>query len=817
MTNIFHVSIYLLIAVSSMMLTIAEEAAFPTGLTIPAALLAWFLNEQRRSIRLKTWVANVLGVVAFLLAGTEVLYAQLEQTGFAQERRVLAGAHLLSYLTWIALFQAKQGRQYWWLLALSVMQVAVGSILTDSSTFGSLMLVFVFLALWTLSVFSLYQARFSFEHASSESGDVALQDATVVRRKRRGPVTDTAVAFAHHRPNEFQGAIQLDPNERWVNGRFVGGVVTTSLLSIGVGMVFFILIPRLWVGERYEFEDDADSALMNFTGFTDEVQLGELGQILESNRPVMQVRCYRGGDSGEELRVDQASAMLGFSEPMFRGSVMGRYSNGRWHVLEESQTVAPLLPPRPGRNRIRQHIILHDSNTRTLFGLHPVIGTSFEKGLIRPRIDVATMMLMKDDDDADADADSDVEYSLYSTAGRRGFSSPVLLEYRDVESQAIRNRIAPKFLELPDDLTRLRELAGQLDQQVSRFEQSDLSVDERIAYHIEDYLRNNPDFAYSLSADIVDGSIDPVEDFLFNRRSGHCEYYASAMALMLRAVGIPSRLISGFKGGEQNEYSGAFVVEERHAHAWVEARVNRRWRTFDPTPASRAESVEEVGSERSVFDALSGTFTMLWQQRVVRLSIDEQQNSIYTPLAEVLKAVARNLSSIFGGDSRRIIEFLTNPRRWFSIPTFIGTAVLIAVLAGLKSLWRRFVPESVGLRDWLAILRRIFRRLLSPDHTARRVEFYERFARVLAAHGLKRTLSQTPSEFAGMATIELQSRLAGAQLDGFPDNLASLFYRVRFGRQPLTSAEASELNSLLTRLEAALDRRAVQTQQDHNP
>jgi len=803
MTGIFHLSLYALVAIAAMMLSMAEGRAFPTGLTVPAALLALYLNEKRRTVRLRTLTANMLGLGAFALAGAELLYSQLEETGFVRERQVLAGAHLLSYLTWIALFQAKQGRQYWWLLALSVMHVAVGSILTQDGAFGALITVYVFLALWTLSVFSLYQARFGFERADAESDGITLPDTTAARPSDRESAS--VVQLAHHRPDEFQGAIQLDPDEHWVNSRFVLGVLSTSLMSLGVGMVFFVLIPRVWVGRQHEFENEFDAPLRSYTGFTNEVQLGELGQILESNRPVMQVRCSRA-DTGEEISVEQAGRMMGFSEPLFRGSVMGRYENGRWHVLEESQTAAALVPPRDHRNRIQQRIILHDSDTRTLFGMHPIVGASIDKGLIRPRIDVATMILMRDDQEQAAEGDGDVEYSLYAYAGRRR-TGPWLFEYRDVTAMQIRRRILPKFLELPGELPRLRQLATELDSQVDRFAQSAEPVDQRIAHRIEDYLGHNPEFTYSLRAAVVDGSIDPVEDFLFNRKSGHCEYYASAMALLLRAVGIPSRLVSGFKGGEQDTYSGAYVVEERHAHAWVEAFINGRWRTFDPTPAARAESVKDVGSGRSVISSASTFFTALWQQRIVRLSIDEQQQQIYSPLSEVLRQMARNVSNLFGGDSRRLTEILSDPRRWFSVPMFVGTAVVLGMIFLVRRLWRKLFPESRSLRDWFAVLRRAFRRILSPDESAIRIEFYERFAKLLARQGLVRQAAQTPGEFAEIASQELAARLTAAELDGIPDNLAALFYRVRFGREPLSIDEATRLNSVLGRLETALAER----------
>lgn len=567
-------------------------------------------------------------------------------------------------------------------------------------------------------------------------------------------------------------------------------------------MIFFVLIPRVWVGREFQFDDDYDAPLRNFTGFTNEVQLGELGQILESNRPVMQVRCS-DPKAGREIPVEQAARMMGYAEPLFRGSVMGRYENGRWHVLKESQTVAPLVPPREPNNRILQRIILHDARSRTLFGMHPIVNASFDQGLIRPRIDVATMILLRDEEDSGPD-EGDIEYAVYSYSGRRRRPGPLLFEYRDVTAARIRDRILPRFLELPEGLERLRGLARELDRQVNRFDGSEQAVDERIAYRIEDYLGHNPDFTYSLRAEIVDPSIDPVEDFLFNRRSGHCEYYASAMALLLRAVGIPSRLVSGFKGGEQHAYSGAFVVEERHAHAWVEARINGRWRTFDPTPAGRNDSVQEVGRGRTLYSSARNFLTALWQQRIVRLSMEEQQQQIYLPLTEVLKQMAKNVSDLAGADSQRALEILMNPRRWFSIPVFVGTAVFLSLLFLLRRLWRRLFPENRSLREWLTLLKRSLHRLTAAGPQTQRVEFYERLVKLLARHGLARHPAQTPQEFAVSAAGVLATRQAAASLQSTPEELTLLFYRVRFGQQPLTADETDRLDTLLHRLEAAL-------------
>src|SRR5262249_54963867 len=90
---------------------------------------------------------------------------------------------------------------------------------------------------------------------------------------------------------------------------------------------------------------------------------------------------------------------------------------------------------------------------------------------------------------------------------------------------------------------------------------------------LEGFLRDSGQFRYSLHMEQIDSDLDPVEDFLVKRKEGHCEYFASALALMLRAIDIPARVINGFKGGDWNELTQTMNVRQKHAHSWVEAYV----------------------------------------------------------------------------------------------------------------------------------------------------------------------------------------------------------------------------------------------------
>lgn len=809
MTSVFQVSLYLVVALAGLLLAIGEERLFPAPLTVPLAAVAFVINERLRWLRLTVNQANVLGVLAFVLSGIEIWQATFSdiESGLVREQQVLAGAHMLTWLTWIALFQSKQGRQYWWLLGLSVMHVAIAAILTDSGVFGGLLLIFVFLTLWTMAVYLLYLARYSFEQAGPEAGGLAFDTVSMVHTHRSQAGSPTGdIAMPWRQAGEFRGSIQLDPDERWINSRFVAGLITTSLLSLFVGLLFFVLIPRLWVRGQDMEDSDFDTPIRTVTGFTDEVQLGEIGQILESTDPVFEVHCT-DAETGRERHLPEVARLFGYEEPLFRGSAMGRYEKGRWHVLAESRNVTSLLPPQRINNSVRFHYVLHDQSSRTLFAMHPAYQADIRPELISPVIDIATSILMRGDEDRSGNR---LEYAFVTRVPGRVPPWPRIARVRELRALTTQMSVMPKLLALPPGLDRLQAQALQIASEASPPGPFGTRNQEAVANAILAWLRDSGQFTYTLKADVQDPTIDPVEDFLFNRKTGHCEYYASAMTLMLRAAGIPSRLISGFKGGDALPYSGRFVVQQRHAHAWVEAWVNDDWQTYDPTPfAEREESVQQIGEERNPVARLQEIFTGLWQQRVVRLTFEEQQHQLYAPVGAVLREVVRTATGPLGETGSRIRSFLDDPRRWFSPETFIGTAMVLVVLSALRRVIRHYLPEG-GLTGWVwSAIVRLWNRLREPRGNES-IEFYQRFTRILARHGLRRQRSQTQLEFAEAARDRLASQLPDSLLP-LPVELTQLFYRVRFGNLALTEQERRWLDDRLKDLESGLKRRPPRT------
>jgi hypothetical protein len=110
-------------------------------------------------------------------------------------------------------------------------------------------------------------------------------------------------------------------------------------------------------------------------------------------------------------------------------------------------------------------------------------------------------------------------------------------------------------------------------------------------------------------------ALDPIVDFLTVHRSGHCEMFASSMALLLRTVEVPTRVVGGYLVRETNQFTGRAVVRDRNAHAWVEAWYDGAWHTWDPTPMS-----ETFARRPTMLDHVLEAFSFITELSLVHLA-----------------------------------------------------------------------------------------------------------------------------------------------------------------------------------------------------
>jgi hypothetical protein len=375
------------------------------------------------------------------------------------------------------------------------------------------------------------------------------------------------------------------------------------------------------------------------------------------------------------------------------------------------------------------------------------------------RVTGAYRALQVDAGGAVSDVDTQRSVNIYEADS--DISRPSAGQLR--EAGELLPKFALSYLQLPELDARIPRLAVQITASSSN------NYDKAVA--LERYLQSHYGYTLQLPRAPV---ADPLANFLFERRQGHCEYFASSMAVMLRTLRIPSRVVNGFRSEEFNDLSGNYVVRAKNAHAWVEAYFpGYGWVTFDPTPGGAVGSPQGWGRAMLYLDAAAS----FWREWVVSYDASHQYilgQSVLSGTrtswerarmwARLRYARLMNLAR----KSQRGVEH--SPGRWLGA----GLAVtgLLLVLANIARIARMI--RTRGLRAHPE---------RSPDQAA--VMWYERMARYLARRGVRKTTSQTAQEF--VRVIE-EGRLR-TQVGKFTDAYES----ARFGDSPDDAVRLPEL------------------------
>ncbi len=279
------------------------------------------------------------------------------------------------------------------------------------------------------------------------------------------------------------------------------------------------------------------------------------------------------------------------------------------------------------------------------------------------------------------------------------------------------------------------------------------------ARSIESYLKTTFGYTLSLPEERAD---DPLAQFLFERQEGHCEYFASAMAVMLRTLGIPARLVNGFAGGAYNPLSGMHVIRSSDAHSWVEAYIPRYgWLEFDPTPVNPdAVAGPWLSQAWMVWDALQSA----WLDWVVDYD-SGRQRELARGFAQRSESAA--LSALLSVDA--IYQWA----RWFWKRLTTGLELERPSLdpdAEPLMVWLTAIT-IVGGAVWLSIWRFRSGRASGREEFSS-VKLYRRAIRVLERGGVKRRDSETPQE--------LLARVSDPHLRGVMTDVTAAYLAARF-------------------------------------
>ena len=744
--------------------SLVYRASFYIMMTVATTILCGDASDSRLDWFLPAGVA-IAGLVAFLtvdqvgrwglprdlanllaVATLGLLYLEYKSDD-SQTIRCLG--HWMVYLQLIKYFLPKTAEDDWFLFLLGLTQVLIGSVINSGDMVGLWLFCWALLAVWVLGLFFLQ------------------------REGRRFPMETSAGAAST--------SLAADPYRGLFDLPFVGSTLRGLGLTLLLGGLVFLLLPRQIGATRAR---TTGTMSRHLTGFDDEVKLGQLGEILENDSVVMTVEF-----SDENHIPIQVSG-----EPLFRGVTLIHYDKGRWRrQLQRSLQMIVSLPffHNAGPNKravVRQVIKLEPNDSPTLFAMRPILELAAPTRL-PPYL-------------------NPTDGTIFRPESRGGYDYEVLSDGSSPEgSQEGEDAVPPDRVktleEIPEALKiRFRQIALPLVEKLPEEGTEALTARARA---VESYLRDSGQFHYTLEMGVNDSSLDPVEDFLINRKKGHCEYFSSALALLLRSIDIPARVVNGFKGGDWNNLTQSMYVRQKHAHSWVEAYVGHDaknspiWITLDATPVvDRDESVAQVGGLTTSIRPVTDLIRYVWVFYILGYDSARQNRLLYAPIRLTIQNV-RHGYAILWAWSKEAFAHLFNFQSlssFISIKGFLVSfatlllAVLVVNLAvslgkRLLKWWRGPTEDSAGVTAGIL--------------------FYRRLAQLLAEFDLERAPAETQNEFALRASRFLTGQPAQVQsVADVPQKIVEAFYRVRFGHRDLDPDTLKELEADLDHLQTRL-------------
>jgi len=839
--RLLQINVAVLAVLATVLLGLGQANAYLPLVALFAATVSLVFTDTFGWFRLNRSVANLFALVA-------AVYSLSSFIRFDKEQQLLSIANLLVYLQFILLFQHKSPRVYWQLMVLGLLQVVVAVALSLDAMSSVLIVAYMVAGVSALTLFFLHRESLRVTRKLPRT-------ILTMRGSRTKPQKRVSPSELLTKP---QAVFDANPNalaKRVLGGRLIRQIAAMSALSLLFATVLFYTVPRhgdsIWQGPG-----SRRSAKVGFSGMQG-ISFEEEGLIEENNDPVLRV-AFRDHKTGKRYTV--------VGRPYLRGTVLMHYSasENRWwqRVHPHSPTGArELHSPPANAELVRQEVVMEPSDGKFLFSVYPWWryerhderrDKRYESGIaydnVNQKLSIPRRGLNHDG--------GPLRYTLLTDAFRSGWqlrATPFLHDPHRQSSRRMSDRsrghltdmnvdTRPHRRENMLDMMRFPQLRVEAKRIIDAAPEVDPGNHLQVAKALEDHFRASGQYTYSLDFRNIkrDPNLDPMEDFVANHRSGHCEYFAGALALMLRSQKIPARIVVGFAGGEYNPMGGFYQVRAKDAHAWVEAYIEPEhfdeemplpdganiagvWYRLDPTPAADGEESDLAGdfSVMRKVDQFLDYFRFVWADYVIGLDKERQQQAVYGNLpdeqpdafgGEQLRSwmdrTARNLGIAGTGENGKL------KIRWTVVAGVLAGLVLLAFMirrlsrsdarAGRKSLLRRLVsrmvatvlPQAAGLSDAQAQRTR---------RNAAQLEFYARLARLVAPLGLVRKEGQTQQEFAEMVRSRLVQLQQSDSIAALPVKIVEVFYRIRFGGAALDTQEQENVEQALSKLEEALN------------
>ncbi len=537
-------------------------------------------------------------------------------------------------------------------------------------------------------------------------------------------------------------------------GRLPATAVILIAFIIMLSVPMFFLLPRVGGAPLGGNQNGVSTA----SGFSDSVRLGGIGNIQQNDQIVMRVRIEGEGANASGLK--------------WRGIALDTFDNRTWSKsktaketkVRTDRDIIQIDYATDRENLTVQTVYLEPLDTPVLFALPRAVGVQGN-----------FPALFKDKNGS----------ITFNRSGER-------VSYKVLSDRALPSAAdlrADRAL-IHDDLTNYLQVPEEIDPRIGRLA-AQITEGARNRYDAakatESYLQNS--FGYTLEQKA--SGDQPLADFLFNVREGHCEYFATAMAVMLRTEGIATRVVNGFSQGEYNDTADVWVVRQKNAHSWVEVYFPGEdvWVPFDPTPFSGQVPGDSSAGITATFSKYIEAFETFWIQYFVAFD-NQEQRSLFTSVKRGVADYQSKTSGWLRRATGQAYDWWAELRGDKGLEASLaaagrGALYLVASLIGLVLIvW--LYRKIARMKIWGTLWERLF------GHPHRSVVlFYERMLQAMAEKGMIREPHQTPVEF--------------AYAIGMPEavQITEKYNRVRFGDKGLSGTEADEIEAWLQQLEAS--------------
>jgi len=794
-------------AIASLLVGLGQESWYLPILVCTCAITAYFCTDKLGLIHLPRYVVYTGMIVGAALAGYE--YATQMRSN-----QLLWVGNLLVYVQIPLYFQKKEKRVFEQWGVFLLLELVVAALVNDNVLYGLMMLPVLAVGSAALIALAEYASYERHNESHSESTSILTRFLHWIGVEKIASRGDSGLNLT-----ATGSSFNSDSNYEFRPSRWRSSIIPFALTMLVFSVGYFYMLPRLYSDS---FDGEGFGWGGNRVGFSEQISLQFVGNLLRNESPAFRMSMINQATT-KTYRPNQP--------PYIRGTAVHRYVDGPgrgfWQpnegdnfgvklgnlrdLMTQQECDDALLTK---RDTVRVNVAERSPFGTVVCSIPPY--AQLENSPFRTsRRDWRLLDLRTNFAGANPPKR---RYSFLTYAFYSGQESPILEEQADVFQDKPADSFASygkSVMEFPASLEVVRPL---IDRVLSA---SDKPLEGKLAkaLYFENYLANSNQYEYTLSlTGPRDPGIDPIADFLLNKKRGHCQYFASSLALILRSQGIPTRLVVGFRPSEYNDVGGYFQVSQSHAHVWVEAYFtldeirqtdesirgsipipewSRQglWLRLDPTPPVDGSNAGGTfrSSSTQTFDAMQD----FWDEMVINMDKSRQGGlfSLFGDSSEGSYArfwvqIQTLLSRM---QSSRFVGGFLSPDRWFSWRIAVAFIALATGLLVLFKTIQKLFPSLIPKR-WQ---RRSAKHLRSYS----KIDFYEKLIKLLRTLGLTRKPHQTPQEFLQFAEESL--RQADFRIDS--GHLSSAFYARRFGQfDQLDPEQTRWVQETLGRLEEAV-------------